>query len=87
MGKAHTNCTLNHPLSAAMKPETAEILKKLEYELFESEEHASTRAVLNTAPKNDGISEDIDAVFARIEEYAPAMREFIDSFLISSSTQ
>jgi hypothetical protein len=67
--------------AVAMKPETAEMLQKLEYELFESEEHASTRAVLNCAPKNSGDFEDIDTVFDRIDEYVPSMQRFIDTFL------
>jgi len=64
-----------------MRPETAEMLQKLEYELFESESHASTRAVLNGAPKNSGEPEDIDTIFTRIDEYAPSMRQFVDTFL------
>ena len=64
-----------------MKPETAETLKELEHELFESEEHAPVRAFLSDSPKNDGKSEDIDVIFDRIEKNAPAMRKFVNSVL------
>jgi cob(I)alamin adenosyltransferase len=64
-----------------MRTETAAMLKDLEYELFESEEHASTRAVLNMSPQNDGESEDIDTILDRIDEYAPATQQLINSFL------
>jgi len=69
-----------------MGPETAKMLKEMEYEFFESDEYASTRAVLCGAPKNDGEPEDIDVVFDRIDKYAPAMREFVHSFLYASPT-
>ena len=64
-----------------MKPETAKMLKELEYELFESEEHASTRAILNVAPQNDGELENVDTILDRVEEYAPAMQQLVNYFL------
>ena len=64
-----------------MKPATAKMLKELEYELFESEEHASTRAILNAAPQNDGALEGIDTILDRIEEHAPAMQQIVNHFL------
>ena len=70
-----------------MKPETAAMLKRLEHEFFESDEFASVRTVLNSAPKNDGELEDLDVVFDRIDRFAPAMHRLIDSFLFPSSSQ
>ena len=70
-----------------MKPETAAMLQRLEHEFFRSDEFASVRAVLNSATTNDGELEDIDIVFDRIEEYAPAMHRLIDSFLFPSPSQ
>ena len=66
-----------------MKPETAEVLKNLEYELFESEEYAPVRTLLYGAPKNDGGIEDADELFGRVDEYTPGMQRFVDSFLDS----
>ena len=64
-----------------MKLETIEMLKELEYELFESEEHAPVRDFLNDSPKNDSEPEDIDIIFDRIEKRTPAMRKFVNSVL------
>jgi hypothetical protein len=66
-----------------MTQETAEILKNLEYELFESEEYAPVRAILYSAPKNDGGLEDADELLRRVDEYTPGMQRFVDSFLDS----
>ena len=64
-----------------MKPETAKMLKELEYEMFESEEHASIRAMFSDAPRNDGKLEDIDVVLDRIDNMAPALIEFVNTLI------
>ena len=71
----------------AMKPETAEMLKNLEYELFESEEYAPVRALLYSAPKNDGGKEDSDVLLDRVDEYTLGMQRFVDSFLDTAVCQ
>jgi len=70
-----------------MKPETAALLKEMEHEFFESDEYAPLRAGLFSTPKNDDEPEELDVVFDRIDEYAPAMHNFIDSFLYPSKSQ
>jgi hypothetical protein len=66
-----------------MKPETAEMLRNLEHELFESDEYAPVRAILYSAPKNDGDEEDTDELLDRVDRYTPGMQRFVDSFLNS----
>ena len=66
-----------------MRPETIEILKKIEQQLFESEEHASVRAALSQSPQNSDVPEDVDDILDRIKEYAPAMQQFVESFITS----
>jgi hypothetical protein len=64
-----------------MNYETDKILEEAEYELFESAEHASTRAMLNVAPQNDGKLEDIGIIFARMDEFEADMHEFVNCFI------
>ena len=83
-------CLMNDTLAphkTLVKPETAKMLRELEYELFESEEHASTRAILNASPQNDGGLEDIDTVLNRIDEYTPSMQQLVNHFLKISVAQ
>ena len=70
--------------SVTMRPETAERLEKMRHEFFETDEYASVRAVLFSAPKNDDEREDLDTVLDRIDKFAPDMHKFIDSFLYPS---
>jgi len=68
-----------------MRPKTAEMLKQVEYGLFESDKYAPVRTALHTPPtNNDDEPEDIDNVLDRIEEFAPDMRNFVDSLLCPS---
>jgi len=62
-------------------------LNRVKYEFFESDEYASVRAVLNNAPKNDGLPEELDMVLERIDRFVPAMNQLIDSFLYPSPVQ
>ena len=70
-----------------MRPETAARLKKMEHEFFESDEYAPIRAGLFSAPKDNDEPEELDVVFDRIDEYAPAMHKFIDSLLYPPKSQ
>ena len=64
-----------------MKPETATLLKEMEHEFFESDEYVPIRASLFNTPKDDDEPEELDVVFDLIDEYAPTMHNFINSFL------
>jgi len=67
-----------------MRPETAERLNRIQHEFFDSDEYASVRTVLFSAPKNYDEMEDLDTVLDRIKEFGPDMRKFVDSFLYPS---
>ena len=63
-----------------MKPETAQLLEKTRQQLFESEEFRASRDLIRWTIPNSGEPEDLDVLLDRVERYAPAMKQWVDSF-------
>jgi hypothetical protein len=55
-------------------------VEALQKRLFESDEFATTRSMLEWVPPNSGTEEDIATLMKRVDEYAPAIDEWLDAY-------
>jgi hypothetical protein len=63
-----------------MKPETQKLLEETKQRLFESDEFAVSRNLIQWVQTNSGKPDDLDTLLDRIDRFTPAMQQWADSF-------
>jgi len=63
-----------------MKPETEHLLTDTKRRLFESDEFRVSRNLIRWTQRNSDKPEELDVLLDRIDRFAPAMRQWADSF-------
>jgi hypothetical protein len=64
----------------AMKPETKKLLEETKQRLFESDEFKVSREHVQWVQPNFGEPDNLDTLLNRIEQFAPSMQRWADSF-------
>ena len=63
-----------------MKPETAKLLEETRRRLFETDEFQASRDLIQWTQPNSGEPENLDVLLDRVEQYAPAVKQWANSF-------
>ena len=79
------NETLFFVSNRNMKPETEKLFEDTRRRLFESDEFRISRDLIQWAPHNTGDIEDLDVLLDRVDQFAPMMKQWADSFNIPQS--
>jgi hypothetical protein len=69
-----------------MKPETKQLLEETKKRLFESDEFRLSRDLIQWVQPNAGEPDDLDTLLDRIDQFAPSMQRWADSFNDSRAT-